>query len=181
MLTVLFDSDMYRRAFIDDENKLFDITYYHNPNRWAEFAIDQTNPIANEANWSKEIKYLNDANDDVSDEIKNIPNNTGGVYMFFLKGKTLPFIEKYIVYIGRCQYTEDQNIRKRANEYFKDERDFIKGMFNHWKSFVYYRYFPDTDNNRIKANEALLLNAIWPPFNPTIPNKIEIQPAINAF
>lgn len=77
MLIVLFDSDMYRRAFIDDENKLFDITYYHNPNRWAEFAIDQNNPIVNEANWSKEIKYLNDTDDDVSDEIKNIPNNTG--------------------------------------------------------------------------------------------------------
>ena len=54
-------------------------------------------------------------------------------------------------------------------------------MFNHWKNFVYYRYFPDTDNNRIKANEAMLLNAIWPPFNPTIPNKIEVQPATNAF
>lgn len=101
--------------------------------------------------------------------------------MFFIKGNSLPFIEKYIVYIGRCQYTEDQNIRKRASEYFTDNRDFIKSMFSHWKSFVYYRYFPDTDNDRIKTNEALLLNAIWPPLNPTIPKKIEVQPSINAF
>lgn len=172
---------MIVRAFIDDENRLFDITYFHNPSRWLEYTIDQNNPIANEANWSKEMKYLNDTNDDISDEIKNIPNNTGGIYMFFIKGLSLTFIEKYIVYIGRCQYTEDQNIRKRAKEYFKDDRDFIRSMFNHWKEYVYYRYYPDTDNERIIANEALLLNAIWPPFNPTIPSNIDVQPTINAF
>lgn len=172
---------MIKRAFVDDDNKVFDVTYFHNPSRWVEFAIDPNNPIANEANWSKEMKYLNDTNDDISDEIKNIPNNTGGVYMFFIKGLSLTFIEKYIVYIGRCQYTEDQNIRKRAKEYFKDNRDFIKSMFSHWKEYVYYRYFPDTDNDRIKENEALLLNAIWPPLNPTIPSRIDVQPKINAF
>ncbi len=172
---------MTSRAFIDDENKLFDITYYHTPSRWIVNAVDPLNPITNEANWSAEIKYLNVANDDISDEIKNIPNDRGGIYMFFIKGLSLPFIEKYIVYIGRCQYTDSQNIRKRAREYYKDNRDFIKNMFSHWKEYLYYRYYPDTDNNKIKANEAILLNAIWPPFNPTIPNNTNVQPSINAF
>lgn len=172
---------MTSRAFIDDDNKLFDITYYHTPSRWIVNAVDPSNPITNEANWSAEIKYLNVANDDISDEIKNIPNDRGGIYMFFIKGLSLPFIEKYIVYIGRCQYTDSQNIRKRAREYYKDNRDFIKNMFSHWKEYLYYRYYPDTDNNKIKANEAILLNAIWPPFNPTIPNKTNVQPSINAF
>lgn len=172
---------MTTRAFIDDSNKLFDITYYHNPSRWNKYAINPNNPIANEANWSKEIKYLNDTNDDISDDIKKIPNDTGGIYMFIIKGISLTFIEKYIVYIGRCQYTYDQNIRKRAKEYFKDNRDFIKYMFSHWNNYIYYRYFPDTDNNRIIENEELLLNAIWPPFNPIIPNRTEVQPTTNAF
>lgn len=181
MQIVLSDFIMRNRAFIDDENKLFDITYYHTPSRWIKYAVDESNPIADESNWSKEIKYLNETNDDISDDIKNIPNDTGGIYMFFLKGISLSFIEKYIVYIGRCQYTDSQNIRKRAREYFSDNRDFIKGMFSKWKQFVYYRYYPDTDNERIKMNEAILLNALWPPFNPTIPDKTEVQPTINAF
>ena len=80
---------MRNRAFIDDENKLFDITYYHTPSRWIKYAVDESNPIADESNWSKEIKYLNETNDDISDDIKNIPNDTGGIYMFFLKGISL--------------------------------------------------------------------------------------------
>ena len=48
-------------AFLNlhDEDKLYGITYYHNPNHWIENRIDETNPIADEAKWSEEIKYYN--------------------------------------------------------------------------------------------------------------------------
>ena len=172
---------MINRAFIDDDNKLYDITYYHTPSRWINNLIDPSNPIANETMWSKEIKYMNDDNNDISDEIKNLPNNTGGIYIFFIKGLSLPFIEKYITYIGRCQYTDNQNIRKRAREYFTDDRDLIKRMFTHWKAYLYYRYFPDTNNDNIRMNEAMLIKSIWPPFNLVIPDKIDIQKTTSAF
>ena len=173
---------MTHEAFIvdcDDSN--YRVSYYLTPKRWNDNLIDRSNPIVDENNWCEEIKYLDTDNQDISNEIKNIPNTTGGVYMFFIKGLNLPFIEKHIVYIGRCKYTETQNIRKRAIEYFKDTRPFIRFMFRKWKDYLYYRYYPDTDNDRIDRNEAMLIRAILPPFNETIPKKIEIRTTVSAF
>lgn len=171
------------RAFIhdDDDNEKYILTYYHNPHRWIDNLLDINNPIRNIENWSNEIKYLNDQNDDVSECIKNLPKNHGGVYIFYLKGINLPFAENYILYIGRCQYTINQNINKRANEYLKDERIEIKRMFRKWKEYLYYRYYPDTDNEKIRSNEVKLIRAILPEFNEEIPDNIEIQDSVPAF
>ncbi len=169
------------RAFTLGPDAIYKVSYYLSPQRWIDNCIDQTNPIADEKNWVDEIKYLDADNKNISDEIKNIPNNTGGVYMFFIKGINLPFIEKHIVYIGRCKYTSTRNIRKRAMEYFNDNRPFIKHMFSHWKEYLYYRYFPDTDNENIDKNEAMLIRAILPPFNEQIPDKIEPKTTVSAF
>ena len=45
---------MKKNAFLNlhDEDKKFDITYYHNPKHWIENRIDSNNPITDE---SKEI------------------------------------------------------------------------------------------------------------------------------
>ena len=168
------------RAFIrdDDVNEQYVLTYYHNPNRWNDNLLEQDNPIRNMANWSREIKYLNTQNDDISDDIKSLPKDHGGIYMFYIKGINLPFVENYILYIGRCQYTHAQNINKRAKEYFRDERIEIKRM---WKEFLYYRYYPDTNNELIRANEIKLIRAIAPEYNEEIPDKMDIQNSIPAF
>jgi hypothetical protein len=171
----------YRAFVIEDKAVLFEVKYYHKPQRWIDNAVNTGNPIMDVQNWSPEIKYLNNLNNDISDEIKNIPNNTGDIYMFFIKGMCLPFIENYIVYIGRSRFTQVQNIRKRAKEYFSDDRTMIKLMFENWKSHLYYRYYPDTDNNRIDTNEVQLIRSILPPLNETIPDRIEIQETIPAF
>lgn len=171
------------RAFIrdDDDNEKFILTYYHNPKRWVDNLLEQNNPIRDIANWSNEIKYLNAANDDLSEDIKALPKSHGGIYMFYIKGLNLPFVENYILYIGRCQYTKTQNINKRAKEYFKDERIEIKRMFRKWKEHLYYRYYPDTDNELIRSNEVKLIRAIAPEYNEEIPNKIDIQESVPAF
>ncbi len=174
---------MRKNAFLNshDEDKLYDITYYHNPQHWINNKIDDTNPISDENNWSKEIKYYN--GDKISDDINNLPTNTGGIYMFYLKGINIPFIEKYIVYIGRCLFNKDiQYIRKRAREYDSDTtRTEIVRMKKYWKDYLYYRYFPETDNDQIARDEVLLIRAIRPPFNSEIPDKLEVQTSINAF
>ena len=54
-------------------------------------------------------------------------------------------------------------------------------MFDLWDNQLYYRYYPDTDNETINKNEVLLIRAIVPPFNTIIPNNIQEQPEINAF
>lgn len=171
----------YRAFVVEDKAALFEVVYYHKPQRWLDNAVCINNPIMDMQNWSPEIKYLNSLNNDISDEIKSIPRDTGGIYMFFIKGICLPFIENYIIYIGRCQFTQAQNIRKRAKEYFSDDRTMIKSMFENWKNHLYYRYYPDTDNQRIHDNEIQLIRAILPPLNEVIPDKLEVQPTIPAF
>lgn len=165
---------MRYRAFLssDPSNFQYELTYYHNPQRWNNYIINDNNPIKNEANWSKEIKYLNDTNSDISSEIKEIPKDTGGIYYFYIKGNNLPFIENYILYIGRCQYTESQNIRKRAIEYYKDSRILIQEMFSRWKEHLYYRYFPCNENEETCQDELILISAILPQYNEEIPEKI---------
>ena len=47
------------RAFLaeDSNNYQYELTYYHNPNRWRNNIINTENPIRNVDNWSDEIKY----------------------------------------------------------------------------------------------------------------------------
>lgn len=170
------------RAFVedDDENAKHRIEYYHNPSRWQDNVLEDSS-IRNESKWSNEIKYLNSDNTDVSNEIKAIPNNSGGIYIFYIKGPNLSFIENHILYIGRCRYTNNQNIRKRALEYYTDKRILITKMFKLWKNHLYYRYYASTNNEFIDKTESTLIRAILPPMNEIIPDKINIQPQIPAF
>ena len=172
----------YRAFLADNEiNLLYEITYYHNPNRWLDNIVENDNSIRFSQNWSDEIKYLNDTNDSVSDSINSLPNDTGGVYLFYIKGVNLCFIENYIVYIGRCKITPNQNIRKRAKEYFTDNRSQISKLFRNWSQHIYYRYYPEINNEVIDNLEVKLIRAILPPFNEKIPDRIDIQDTVLAF
>lgn len=174
-------------AFITkfEENRTYERSYYMNPARWEE-AIGHIPEIQDVAQWTTPVKYMDSTNTHVSDNIKELPEDTGGIYMFFIQGPTLPFIERYIAYIGRAQYTESQNIRKRANEYFAESqrtnsRPKIANMFKHWKPYLFFQYFPCRDNSIIQRCEANLIHAIIPPFNDDIPDRIIVQNPQNAF
>lgn len=166
------------------EDKMFSLTYYHNPARWHVSPLDDSNPVKEVSNWSPQLKYLNADQSDVSEDIKQLPNNVGGIYIFELKGITLPLAENYILYVGRCQSTDGQNIRKRAKEYFfKDrfERHLIKEMFELWADYLYYRYCPDSDNERIIKTERSLIGSILPPYNAEFPTVVYIKETKSAF
>ena len=166
------------RAFSRGDLK-YQIEYTPNQRRWKDNYVGKNNPICDEERWSEEIKYFEKG--ELSEKIKALPTDTGGIYMFYLKGINLPFLEHYILYIGRAQYTNDENINLRARHYVYDKRELIKSMFSLWKNDIYYRYYPDTDNEIINKNEICLIRAIVPPFNTTIPNKIQKEPEIKAF
>ena len=169
----------YRAYNAFNKDKSLEILFRPNPIRWMDNFVGNDNPIRDVTNWSSEIKYLNDGK--ISDEIRNMPKDKGGLYMFYLKGPNLPFAEYYILYIGRALYTPSENICKRAMHYLKDERYMIQEMFDNWKNDLYYRYFPDTDNIAIEKNEIALIRSIVPPYNEDIPNKREEQPKVKAF
>lgn len=179
---------MRRDAFLtrNDDNAKYECSYYHNPIRWNDNMFSFTGPFLQEENWSKLYKYLNSDNNGISDEINNLPDNTGGVYLFFIQGATIPFAERYLAYIGRSKYTDNQNIKKRAKEYLLESkknnpRPKIEKLFKYWKEYLYFRYFPSNDNSLIDQSENSLIRAILPPFNDEIPDKLEFKEPKSAF
>jgi hypothetical protein len=172
-------------AFIQrhDETKKYDCLYYLHPELWME-NIHITSILHNKENWSDYIKYLNDRNL-VSDEIKNLPKDFGGIYIFFIQGISLPFCERYLAYIGRAQCTKSESLRSRVTSYLReskkeDGRTRINRLFKYWKEHLYIRYYKSTDNEFIKQSESALIQAILPPFNTEL-TKYKIKKSRKAF
>lgn len=174
----------FEKYIIDNEENLkFKVDYYHYPDRWQCIEIHDT--IKSKDKWSVEMKYLSQNGTEPSSEVKNIPDNLGGIYVFFIKGIILPFIESYPVYIGRAKNTPSQNLRKRCLDYYyeyfkKDSRMKIERMIRKWGNYLYIKYIELTDNDLIIETEAKLINCILPPFNDRIP-KISFQEPTEAF
>jgi excinuclease UvrABC nuclease subunit len=134
--------------------------------------------------WQK-VKYLNITGDDFNTAIETIPNTRGGLYLFYVKCDIVSGITEYPFYIGRAQYTDHQNLRKRVKEYFQhfsknDERPKITRMFKYWANDLHLAYFPLDDNTDIIDLEKQLINFLLLPMNDQIPDK-EIKQAIKAF
>lgn len=173
-------------AFLNknDQTLVYQCIYYHDPNRWNE-ASTCTKDAINGLLWSDYIKYLGQ-DGKVSKELNNLPKDAGGLYLFFIQGSTLPSSEKYLAYIGRAYYTDKENIRKRVKRYLwestsKHGRPKIIRLFHHWKDNLYIRFCSTTNNDLIKAGESTLINAILPPFNSDLPEKIEFKEPQKAF
>ncbi len=158
------------------------ISYYLHKPLWEKF--DYPNLNLNFNNWQS-IKYLNENGDDFSDEIKNVPNDKGGLYLFYIKCEILSGITEYPFYIGRAKSTKHQNLRKRVKEYFqkylrKDERPKITKMFAYWSKELHLAYFVIDDNCEIVDLEKKLINSLLLPMNDEIPDTI-IKQAVSGF
>jgi hypothetical protein len=151
------------------------------PLAWQGFNLNQ---YANN-NWSK-FKYLNDNCSDINTLINNVPNNIGGIYIFYVCGNVIPDIHNYIVYIGRAQHTVGQNLRKRCKEYWQkytaksETRMKIELMMKLYRDVLHIMFLPLDDNENIIQLEAELVKAIRPPFNDDIP-RIIFEAPVSAF
>lgn len=125
-----------------------------------------------ESNTWKEIKFLNDDASSLNSDINTVPKDCGGVYVFVLKGGIIPDIHMYIMYIGRVQFTVNQNLNKRLHEYLHDTRPKIRQMREVWGRDLFIRYLPLNDNSIIKELENELLRVIIPPCNEVYPEVI---------
>ena len=131
------------------------------------------------------IKYLNERSDDFSDEINIVPNDKGGLYLFYIKCPIITGITEFPFYIGRAQLTEGQNLRKRVKEYYskfsrEDERPKITKMFKYWSADLHLAFLVLDENNTVIDYEINLINSLLLPMNDIIPEK-EIRQAIKAF
>lgn len=170
-------------AFIlGEELELRKVEYKLHPDLWSKFNFPNLNLNFNQ--WTI-TKYLNDNADDFDARIENIPDNKGGLYMFYVRCEILSGITEYPLYIGRAQYTGHQNLKKRIKEYFQkfsksNERPMISKMFNYWGKELHLAYFSLEENAEIKDLEKQLINSLLLPMNTSIPDT-EIRQAINAF
>ena len=158
------------------------VSYYLHKPLWERFNFPNVNLQFN--NWHS-IKYLNANADDFDAAIETVPNNSGGLYLFYAKCNIIAGITEFPFYIGRAQLTENQNLRKRVKEYFQhfsrnDERPKITRMFKYWASDLHLAYFVLDNNIDVIDLEKQLINYLLLPMNDEIPDK-EIKQAIKAF
>lgn len=135
-------------------------------------------------NWSH-VKYLNDDSSEINLEVGQIPNNTGGLYLFYLPCHILPSITEFPFYIGRAKKTDNQNLRKRIKEYFQHysndkERPKIYRMLRVWGAHLRVAYYPIESNSEIETIEKDMINSLVLPMNDKIPD-ITISNAVKAF
>ncbi len=175
---------MNNNAFeLGEEIQVRLVEYRLHPDMWLKYDLTKINLKFN--NW-KTIKYLNNDGTDFNNEIENIPNNKGGLYMFSIGCPIIPGFTEYPVYIGRAQYTGGQNLRKRCKEYFQkysrqDERPKITRIFKYSAKELFLSVLTIEDfMNDTKDLEIKLINSLLLPFNDEIPEK-DLKQAVKAF
>lgn len=145
-------------------NRNHSLRFVLNPNDcWYSFN-DELKELVYTSEW-KEMKFLNDSGDAINEKISDVPNHSGGVYMFVLHPDLVPEVHRYILYVGRALNTDSQNLRKRFREYVKDKRTDVIFMRETWGKDLYIRYLPLQDNEVITKLEKELYTAIRPPCN----------------
>jgi len=136
------------------------------------------------SNWIS-IKYLNNTGTALNTLVSSVPNNSGGLYIFYIKCPIIGGLTEYPLYIGRAQLSSSQNLRKRVKEYFQhylmnDERPKITRMIKYWGSELYLAYYPVASNQNIINLEADIINSTLFAMNDQIPDQI-ISQAVKAF
>lgn len=149
---------------------------------WERFDGTKMNSL--NTTWT-DIKFLNDQGTDVSDDVKALPSDKGGLYIFVIKCPILLSTSEYLAYIGRAQLTQSHSLKVRCRKYLyeycgEDGRPKITTMIGLWGKYLHLRYAVIDENDDTVNIEASLINAILPPFNDEIPNKT-IRDAVAAF
>lgn len=167
---------------LGEELELRKVEYKLHSDLWNKFNFPNLNLKFD--NWTK-IKYLNANADALEPSVENIPDDKGGLYLFYVKCEVIPGITEYPLYIGRAQFTQNQNLKKRVKEYFQlfskdNERPKITRMFKYWANDLYLAYTTLEENEEIKDLEKHLINSLLLPMNTEIPD-VEVKQAIKAF
>jgi excinuclease UvrABC nuclease subunit len=153
----------------------------HHP-LWVRYDLSAIDLSFN--NWTR-LKYLNDDATNFHDDIDLVPDDRGGLYMFYVKCPVIKGITEYPFYIGRAQLTQGQNLKKRVKEYFskfrvENERPKITKMFKYWDTELHLAFLVLDENEEIVDFEKKLINSLLLPMNDQIPDK-ETRDAVKAF
>lgn len=146
--------------------KVLTIPFELNIDKWPTISEDVKRIIS--TGWQS-IKFLNDDGTRINDDITNVPDDSGGVYLFLLKPDVIPTMHRYIMYIGRAQRKRSFSLRKRCISYLKDTRPLVALMRELWGKELYFFYLPIENDDIICKVEEELVRVIIPPCNSQIP------------
>ena len=168
---------MTQTVEILERQLLFQLTFDLDVVKWA--TMDEEIKAVVSDGWSS-IKYLNDAGE-LSDDIRNLPNDCGGIYLFLLKPDKIPSLHRYILYIGRARRATNFGLRQRCSTYISDTRPKVHRMIHRWGQDLYLYYLPIHESDEfISKVERELNRVIIPPCNPQIPDYY-VMPGQNLF
>ena len=152
---------------IFEESILWQLTFEMNIDKWD--TMNEAIKTTVSTGWES-IKYLNEDGTAVNKDITKVPNDCGGVYIFLLKPDKIPYLHRYIMYIGRARKASSFSLRQRCSRYISDTRPKVRRMIKRWGKELYLFYLPinDTDDF-IDQVERELLRIVIPPCNSNIP------------
>lgn len=133
----------------------------------------------------KKIKYFSDTGTELSEEVKQLPNDKGGIYLYVIENSVIPNSGSYIMYVGRARSTENESLRNRAKSHFTqyvrhEENERLERLFDKWKPYIYLLYLPIDGNDEIDLVEDELIIALTPPCNKEYPSP-KIRKKLSAF
>ena len=142
------------------------------PSLWKKLD-GEVSDLIHDKTWKTFKFYKVDQNR--SDEIENISSSSGGIYLFYIDPGIITERHRVRTYIGRAEYTDNQNLRKRIREYYgymppDTRRVRIGWMLKNWWEYLYCSYIELSDNELIDKVEKELINALLPPMNTQIPD-----------
>lgn len=159
---------MLQEVDIFERPLLFKLEFELDIEKWATINDEIKSFVS--SGWSC-IKYLNNEGTAINNDIRNLPNDCGGIYMFLLKPDKIPNMHRYIMYIGRAHRATNFSLRKRCVEYISDTRPKVARMMHRWGKELYLFYLPiDKTDDFIDKVERELLRVIIPPCNTQIPD-----------
>lgn len=162
-----------------ERHKLLKWEFELDPDKWDSLDPSVRSVIVG-GGW-KSIKYFQDDGRTLSTSINELPDDSGGIYVFFVRPELIPDIHLYVMYIGRARRKNNTySLQKRCRDYATDTRPKISTMRKYYGKFLYLAYLPLADDTLITKVEKELIRVVIPPCNADIYD-YNVLPAVSAF
>lgn len=173
------DIEMLDGLDMCERHKLLKWDFELDPDKWDSLDPDVRNVVTC-GKWNS-IKYFEDDGCTLSARIHDIPDDSGGIYVFFVSPELIPNIHQYVMYIGRARRKNNTySLQKRCRDYATDTRPQISSMRKYYGKFLYLAYLQLTDDTLITKVEKELIRVVIPPCNTDIYD-YNVLPEVAAF
>lgn len=162
----------------------FQNTYTMAPELWERFNFADLENV-DFSKWQS-IKLMNDDGTAFSENVDQIPTDSGGIYVYSIVPGLIPGCGTYIMYIGMASKSTSENLRYRVKSYQKFiyeqySRERIHRLFAKWGKYVHVYFLPvNASKEVIFELETRLIGSFVPPCNADIRAKA-VKHAVRAF